>query len=179
MRFARLLLLLAATAACSSKPDEPTREAPPASPNAPASSNAPDVPAPAPASPEATPTPEAPYATLTAQWSRLRTQPNCFYFSGPEGRDNRLVGPVTVERAGTAVTLHIGGATFTGTYERGELALTRRSRHDHGGAWTVVETIRGRYLEHIMRARYHYEECPVGGPCPSRCTLHADLTFVR
>ena len=107
------------------------------------------------------------------------TQPNCFYFSGPDGRDDQLTGPVHVERNGDDVTLSIGTAIFTGTYQAGELYAERHSNHDFYGAWTVTETIHGRYLEGIMRARYHYAECSRTEPCPGHCTLDANLAFRR
>jgi hypothetical protein len=127
----------------------------------------------------AAPAPSTPFATLTARWSNIRGTGACFYFSGPSGRDNQLVGDVTVERSGDRAILHIGGATFAGTYRDGELAVTRHSVHDYGGRWTVDETIRGRYLERLMRATYHYEECQDGDTCPGTCVLDARLVFAR
>lgn len=129
--------------------------------------------------PAIAPTAPAPYAKLTPRWSSLRTRPSCFYFSGPNGRDTQLTGPVTVERDGERVALHIGDATFTGTYRRGELDVSRSTQHTFNGRWTVRETIRGRYRELLMQARYHYEECQDGDACPGRCTLDADLVFAR
>jgi hypothetical protein len=139
----------------------------------------PSDPPPAP-HPLPTPAARAPrLATLTARWSELATVNGCFYFSGPDGRDDRLTGPVQVDRTGEAVTLTIGTATFTGTYKLGELYAERHSRHDFGGAWTVTETIHGRYLEGVMRARYHYAECARDQPCPGHCAIDATLAFVR
>ncbi len=107
------------------------------------------------------------------------TTSGCFYFSGPEGRDERLTGDVTVERSGDNVRLYIGDEIFTGTFRDGELAVERHGIHDFDGPWTVTETIHGRYREGLMRAKYHYEEFPVGDPCPGRCMINANLVFLR
>ena len=103
----------------------------------------------------------------------------CFYFSGPEGWDDRLTGDVTVERSGDNVRLLIGDEIFAGTFRDGELSVERHSIHDFDGPWTVTETIRGQYREGLMRAKYRYEECPVGDSCPGRCTIDANLVFLR
>lgn len=129
--------------------------------------------------PAPAPTPAERQATLTAAWSRIQTEPGCFYFSGPDGRDDRLAGPVRVERNGEDVTLTIGKAIFTGSYKAGELYAERHSSHDFYGPWTVTETLHGRYLEGIMRARYHYAECAPDQPCPGHCTIDATVAFLR
>jgi hypothetical protein len=119
------------------------------------------------------------FATLLPQWTSVQRDPSCFYFSGPDGRDDQLTGTVRVDRSGDTLTLHIGNTSFTGTYKDGEMFVERHSDHDYLGQWTVTETIHGRYLERQMRAKYHYAECAHDEPCPGHCTIDADLTFVR
>jgi len=76
------------------------------------------------ASPRATrPVSPAGPAKLGLAWSDVVTSSGCFYFSGPQGRDDRLTGDVTVERKGDDVRLYIGDETFTGTFRDRELAV--------------------------------------------------------
>ena len=107
----------------------------------------------------------------------------CFFFSGPEGRDDQLVGDVkveTVEREGERIRVRIGTASFDGTYARGELVLSRTSQHDFNGPWSATETIRGRQTGNRLDARYAYTECErAAKECPGRCTISGDLVFSR
>jgi hypothetical protein len=200
--FAPAVLVLAACSSGSDKVDReraadralPTPAEQAAAPRSSAERMFVPTPAPAPApaqpasggmgTPEPTPAPaepagRAPYATLTPRWSEIRTFDGCFYFSGPQGRDDQLTGPTRVERDGQHVILHIGNAVFTGTYVAGELDVKRRSVHDFGGPWNVDETIHGRYLDGVMVGKYHYNECEQSTPCAGGCQIDAKITFMR
>jgi hypothetical protein len=123
-------------------------------------------------------------ARRTARWDRIEAA-NCVFFSGPNGRDTKLVGVVEIERAPNDAVevrfLDAASATFTGTIHDGELRLERRTDYNnYGDAWKTTETIEGRLVAGRMATHYHYEECKVGDPpCPGTCTIEADLTFVR
>ncbi len=163
MRRAITLLLLVA---CSSSEDR--TEAPAAPVRAPVVAEAP---APAVRPP------------VTVHWSSVVRTDNCWFFSGPEGRDDQLVGDVrveTVEREGERIRVRIGTAIFEGTYGHGELILGRSSEHDFSGAWSATEVIRGQLNGSRLEAKYRYEECELATKhCPGRCTITGDLAFSR
>lgn len=114
---------------------------------------------------------------MHTEWTKIRSESSCWYFSGPSGRDDRLSGDISFHRDGDQVTATIGGATFTGTYRDNVLELARKSRHSADGTWNVNETIIGDYIGGKMIARYHYDECLVGTQCPNHCKIEATLTF--
>jgi hypothetical protein len=147
-----------------------------------------DVPAPAPVTAPAVPAPLPPREPavrppVTVHWANVVRTDDCFFFSGPEGRDDQLVGDVkveTVEREGERIQVRIGTASFDGTYARGELVLSRTSQHDFNGPWSATETIRGRQTGNRLEARYAYTECELATKaCPGRCTISGDLVFSR
>ncbi|CAN5837935.1 hypothetical protein BH11MYX3_BH11MYX3_47280 [soil metagenome] len=142
-----------------------------------------EVPAPAPAPEIAAPPSPRVRPPVTVHWSNVVRTDNCWFFSGPEGRDDQLVGDVrveTVEREGERIRVRIGTATFEGTYARGQLALGRSSDHDYNGAWSTTEVIRGQLTGRRLEARYRYEECEIATrTCPGRCTITGDLVFSR
>ena len=129
------------------------------------------------------PRPPAPSQARTVRWSNVTRTEGCFFFSGPDGRDDQLVGDVvveTVEREGASIKLRIGTATFDGTYESGELSLARKSKYDYNGPWQTTETIRGRLVDGVLAANYAYEECELAvNQCPGHCTVTGTLTFAR
>ncbi len=161
---AALLLL----AACSSKSDPPPAPAPIAARDA--------------AAREVRAVDAGP-VRLTVHWSDVRRTTGCFFFSGPEGRDDQLVGDVvveTVEREGVKIVIKIGTATFAGTYDRGELSLTRSGSYDYNGPWRTTEKIVGTKSGDTLSAHYTYEECELrGSDCPGHCTIRGTLTFSR
>ena len=108
-------------------------------------------------------------------WSDVATVGDCWYFSGPTGRDTRLAGPITLARDGDKVTATIGGATFTGTYRDSELDLARDATHHFDDLWTTHERIHGAFKSGKITAHYHYEECEQGTHCPNHCTIEATL----
>ena len=116
---------------------------------------------------------------MKATWSKIVTVDDCWYFSGPDGRDTKLAGEVEITRDGEALTLAFGRAKFTGTIKNGELVLGRKTSGDFGDTWSIVETIRGKYLEGAVRAHYTYAECEAGTHCPNKCTLTAELVLAR
>lgn len=179
MRFGAIIVV----AACGSSNSDPARaienKPPPPTEQKPPTAAAQVPPAAAGYADPSGTNPPPPLAKLRLEWSSIGTQPDCFYFSGPDGRDDHLVGDVTVDRNGSDVRLRIGDEIFTGTFRDNELAVERHSAHDFDGPWNVTETIRGRYREGLMRARYHYEECEIGQTCPGRCTIDAKLAFLR
>ena len=148
------------------------------------------VPAPAPVPREAplpppppTETPRA-HGTMHATWAKIVTVGDCWYFSGPNGRDTKLVGDAQLTRDGDQVTMTLGGATFTGTFaasggNAGELQLGRTTLHDFDDPWTVTEKIHGPYREGAIIAKYRYVECERGTACPNHCTIDAELTLSR
>jgi hypothetical protein len=108
-------------------------------------------------------------------WNDVATVGDCWYFSGPTGRDTRLAGPITLARDGDKVTATIGGATFTGTYRDSELDLARDATHHFDDVWTTHERIHGAFKSGKITAHYHYEECEQGTHCPNHCTIEATL----
>jgi len=144
-----------------------------------------DQPAPSPAPPaDATPEPGvSPARGLAIRWLDVRATGSCFYFSGPDGRDDKLVGAVTVidraELGDGTITIAINGVPFEGTYRNKQLAVKRVSEHVFGGPWTATEEIRGTFTDRDLVGTYSYRECEHGQPCPGRCTLDADIRFER
>ncbi|HET9626864.1 MAG TPA: hypothetical protein VFP84_36140 [Kofleriaceae bacterium] len=176
MRLAAALVLVAA---CSDPPPPVERHLPtPAERAAAPPSSAERMFVPADAAPAA---PAHRTATMTPVWRHVTSSDNCFFFSGPDGRDDPLTSPAVVERDGEAVAITIGRATFTGTFRAGELFARRTSHHESLGAWTVTETLHGHYRDGLMTADYHYAECGPGpqGPCPARCTIDGKLALQR
>ncbi|MEP6863929.1 MAG: hypothetical protein ABJE66_25095 [Deltaproteobacteria bacterium] len=112
---------------------------------------------------------------MSTAWSDVAAVGDCWYFSGPAGRDTRLAGPITLARDGDKVTATIGGATFTGTYRDSELDLARDASHHFDDAWTTHERIHGAFRSGKITAHYHYEECEQGTHCPNHCTIEATL----
>jgi hypothetical protein len=116
---------------------------------------------------------------LEIAWSNITLgEPGCFYFSGPEGRDDKLAGTALVERNSGGITITVGKAVFRGAVDGSVITLTRQSTHDHDGPWLVKESIKGTLVEGGIRARYHYEECELAAnECPGPCTVDADLAL--
>lgn len=113
-------------------------------------------------------------------WTQIvESNPGCFYFSGPTGRDNRLVGRARLERLATGIRLDVGGAVFDGTLVNGEVRLRRRSQHEFNGPWESEETIVGRYSDGVLVAHYVYDECEVGRRCQHSCVLTGTLRVAR
>lgn len=127
--------------------------------------------------------PSAPTGPLRIEWTHIVSTPGCFFFSGPDGRDEQMVGEVkvaTAELEGTTFRVRVGTAVFEGTYSAGALDLVRDSEHDFDGPWKTHETLRGRQVDGELRATYRYEECKVGSTeCPEHCTISANATFRR
>lgn len=118
------------------------------------------------------PTPPARVAARqVVHWSDLESTSNCFFFSGPDGSDDRLTGLAVIERDGTHVKLSIDRAEFEGTYREGQLDLMRISKHTFDGPWLALERIHGAYANGTMTAHYRYNECELSGECPGRCTI--------
>jgi hypothetical protein len=110
-------------------------------------------------------------------WDHVATTADCFYFSGPEGRDDALVGTAVVERDDTRVKVTINTATFEGSYREGTLDLMRISSHEFDGPWLAFETLHGSVRGGVMTAHYRYTECEVARECPGRCALTGEVTF--
>lgn len=143
-----------------------------------------DAPEPPPALPPppvvAAPPPPAPAVVrnkvdLRTAWTDVAASAGCWYFSGPNGRETRLAGPITLVRDGDKVTATIGGATFTGTYRDSELDLARDATHRFDDLWTTHERIHGAFESGKITGHYHYEECEQGTRCPNHCTIEATL----
>lgn len=116
------------------------------------------------------------------RWVSVRDTPPCFYFSGPDGRDTKLVGEVIVDRVELGdgdIRLAIAGATFAGTYRDKELAVKRTSDHTFGGSWTATEEIKGKLIDNTFLGTYSYRECEHGNACPGHCTIDAEIRFER
>jgi hypothetical protein len=135
---------------------------------------------PPPVAPEAEADEPAPLRDHDLQWTQIvESNPGCFYFSGPTGRDNRLAGRATLERSATGVRLEVGGAQFDGTLANGEVRLRRESRHEFDGPWQAEETIVGRYTDGVLIAHYVYDECQLGRRCRHDCILTGTLRVSR
>lgn len=137
----------------------------------------PPPPPPAPAPPPKPVGPARVTARQIVQWSHVETTSGCFFFSGPDGSDDRLVGDATIERNGQHIKLRIAGALFEGTYREGQLDLMRISSHTYDGPWLALERMHGVYAHGTMTAQYRYNECELAGECPGRCTITGDITF--
>ena len=162
------LVVWVVLAACSSDAATP----PPATRTAPKVESEVELEEPAP--------PRPPPRDHDLQWTQIvETNPGCFYFSGPTGRDNRLVGRARLERMATGVRLEVGGAQFDGTLANGEVRLRRESRHQFSGAWQAEETIVGRYTDGVLIAHYVYDECQLGRRCRHDCILTGTLRVSR
>lgn len=111
-------------------------------------------------------------------WSAVKATLGCFFFSGPEGRDDQLIGKATITRDGDAVAIEFGALVFRGVVRNGQVTAVRHSIHSFGTSWSVNEVIRGRFVEQGLLARYHYDECQRGaGDCPGHCTIDASITI--
>jgi hypothetical protein len=160
--------------------------APPAPPPAPPEPAAPAAPAPAaPATqtggggaPAPAPVPTQ-RGNMHSHWSHIVTVDDCWYFSGPEGRDNRLAGDVELERSGDKIHMQWGNASFDGTFKAGELDLERTTTHEFGDPWSATEHIHGKYIEGAIHAKYTYKECERGTACPNKCSIDAELDLSR
>lgn len=142
---------------------------------------------PPPAVPRAQPRKPGAPRTLTVHWDSVVAATDCFFFSGPEGRDDHLVGAVELDNAqaergseGDQISLRIGGATFAGTFRDLELHVTRHGVHQFHGDWSVDEQIDGRVRDGEFSGSYTYQECELAhGACPGRCTIAGRLRFTR
>ena len=118
--------------------------------------------------------------TFKLAWQDVRSTSGCFFFSGPNGRDDQLVGTALFERNGTELTVTINKAVFRGTITKDGFSVTRKSRHDYGGPWDVDEAIAGpRPVEGSLRASYRYNECELGTKCPNNCSIQGTLVLTR
>ncbi len=123
-----------------------------------------------------------PTAPLRIRWVDVRDTPPCFYFSGPDGRDDKLIGDVTVDRAELGdgnIALTINGVTFRGVFRDRELTVKRTSEHTFGGAWTATEEIHGTFVDSTLIGTYSYRECEHDNQCPGHCTIDADIRLER
>src|SRR5262245_1520197 len=106
-------------------------------------------PPPSQAAPEPPPPPPSPAArgatSVQLQWSNVVTTDGCFFFSGPDGRDDLLQGRAALERDGSKISLSVGSARFEGVYRGHKLDLVRVSPHEFDGNWLALETIDGSY----------------------------------
>jgi hypothetical protein len=125
----------------------------------------------------AAPPPARAVARQSIRWSQVEGSDDCFYFSGPDGSDDQLIGTATIDRDGTRVKMQIGNAVFEGSYRENQLDLIRISTHVYGGPWLAFERMHGVYSRGTMVARYRYNECEVTKECPGRCTLTGILTL--
>ncbi len=117
------------------------------------------------------------------EWTKVDATRDCFFFSGPDGRDDKLVGEVHVEAIdrgaeGARVSLRIGTALFNGSYIDGQLSVSRSSQHDFGGPWAVTEHVNGTLRDGRIHASYSYQECDRRThACPGRCKINRTLEF--
>jgi len=112
-------------------------------------------------------------------WAAVSSTNGCFFFSGPDGRDDKLIGDARFSRDGDQLTLTIDKVVFRGRITNLDFVVTRRSRHDYDGPWNVDEKITGKLLEGRIDARYRYHECEVGTKCPGPCTIDGTIVFRR
>ena len=122
-----------------------------------------------------------PVRDYEVRWSNVAEQhASCFYFSGPKGRDDLLIGRAVLTRTGDRVRLEIGNAAFVGAlFAQGEVRLRRTSTHDFGGDWVVDETIVGRYTDGVLVAHYVYDECEQRRRCEHDCIVTGIMTVSR
>jgi hypothetical protein len=128
--------------------------------------------------PAAEPEPQA-TGNWRVSWENVKATEGCFFFSGPSGRDDRLVGEARIVRDGQLVAIHIAKVTFRGSLTDLGFVVTRQSRHEYDGPWDVSERISGTSFDSPIRARYRYSECEVGKACPGECTIDATIVFKR
>jgi hypothetical protein len=118
--------------------------------------------------------------TFKVAWEDVVTTNGCFFFSGPNGRDDQLVGTAVFQRNGSELKVTINNVVFRGTLRDDGFSVSRKSRHDYGGPWEVDETITGpRPVEGSIRATYRYTECEQGTKCPNICTIKGTIVFSR
>ena len=126
------------------------------------------------------PAPPSTTATYKVSWQDVRTTSGCFFFSGPDGRDDQLVGTAVFERNGSELTVTINKVVFRGVLTKDGFSVARKSRHDYGGPWDVDETIAGpKPVEGSLRAIYRYNECELGTKCPNTCSIQGTLVLTR
>ncbi len=116
-------------------------------------------------------------------WSLGFVSPNCFFFSGPLdlGRDDALGDRADWESRGHRVRLRFSeDVVFAWSQQGSRARLERRSRHDHGGPWEVLEVLELARHGSAMVGSYHYEECQLGEDmnCPGHCTISAQVTVL-
>jgi len=126
-------------------------------------------------------TPNPNTTTFKVSWDNVRATDGCFFFSGPNGRDDQLVDTAVFERNGTELTVTINKkVVFKGSLTKDGFSVARKSQHDYGGPWTVDESIAGpRPVEGSLRASYRYNECEQGTKCPNQCTITGTIVFTR
>ena len=114
-------------------------------------------------------------------WENVKTETDgCFFFSGPDGRDDKLVGEASIVRDGDLLAIHFGKVVFRGRTTPQGFTVSRKSEHDFNGSWNVTEVISGKRLESPIRAHYRYNECQVGdAECPGQCTINGTIVFKR
>jgi hypothetical protein len=126
------------------------------------------------------PTPQQNTTTFKVSWQDVQATTGCFFFSGPNGRDDQLVGSAVFERNGSELTVTINKIAFRGTIGKDGFSVIRKSHHDYGGSWEVDESISGpRPAEGALRASYRYNECEKGTRCPNQCTINGTIVFSR
>ena len=136
------------------------------------------APKPAPVPVQASPRPPVRVtARQSVTWGQVEASDGCFFFSGPEGTDDRLTGTASIERSGEHITLTIDRAVFEGVYRDGALDVMRVSSHQYEGAWLAFERMHGDYKDGHMIVRYRYNECELAGECPGRCTIAGEIIF--
>lgn len=128
--------------------------------------------------------PTEPSMDMRASWSQIRSTSSCWFFSGPRnlGRDDHLGTSARWTRTGDRVELRFGNLSFTGTVSGNRVIVRRESTHTSGSPWRVTETIQGSFTPPdsdacALVARYHYDECERGTPCPGHCHIDATIRF--
>ncbi len=126
------------------------------------------------------PAPPQNTTTFKVAWQDVQATTGCFFFSGPNGRDDQLVGNAVFQRNGSELAVTINKVVFRGTIHKDGFTVTRRSSHDYSGPWVVDEVISGpRPAEGALRATYRYNECEKGTKCPNQCTIDGTIVFSR
>jgi len=121
-------------------------------------------------------------SSLKIRWLSVNETSTCFYFSGPRGRDDVLVGKVTFDRpelGDGAIAIKINNATFRGSYRDHKIVVRRSSQHDFGGPWNIDEVIQGEIVDGAFTGTYAYRECEQDGACPGTCQIDARIRFER